>query len=112
MTDRRKVRRLVTIWTATLAVALIVGYGAYRAKAFAEGPKIEIESPLHGASLSAAVVEISGTAKNISFLSLNGAKIFTDESGAWKERIALSKGYNTVTVSADDRFGSKFSKTI
>jgi hypothetical protein len=112
MTDRRKVRRALTAWIAIAAVALVAGYGAYRAKSLAEGPEIVINSPANGASSPEAVIGVSGTAKNISFLSLNGTKIFTDGDGAWHERIVLAKGYNTLTVSADDRFGRHVEKTI
>jgi hypothetical protein len=112
MTDRRAVKRTLTIWTVIAAIALVAGYGAYRAKSLAEGPEITILSPQTGAGFTDPYVEVSGTAQNIAFLSLNGNKIFTDGSGAWKERVLLSKGYNTVTVSADDRFGRNVTRTI
>ncbi|HEY9481238.1 MAG TPA: hypothetical protein VIR98_03360 [Candidatus Paceibacterota bacterium] len=112
MTDRRRVRRTLAAWIAIAAVALVAGYGAFRAKSLAEGPEIAITSPINGAVVHEALVEVSGTAKNISFLTLDGGKIFTDGEGAWKERVILSKGYNTVTVRADDRFGRSVSRTI
>lgn len=97
---------------AIAVVAVIGGYGMYRAKTIAEGPKVFIESPEDGSLLSESLVTISGTAKNISFLNLNGAQIFTDESGRFEEKILLSYGYNVITLEAKDRFGRKTEKSL
>lgn len=105
MTDRRQVKQLIRVWAAIGAVAIVLGYGAYRAKDFVRGPAVEIESPATGTSFSEPFIEIKGTARNISYLTLDGNKIFTDESGAWNERILLSPGYNIVQIRAEDRFG-------
>jgi hypothetical protein len=105
MTDRRHVKRFIRLWVAIGAVAIVLGYGAYRAKDFVRGPYIEIESPATGTSFAEPFVEIKGTAGNISYLTLDGNKIFTDESGVWEERILLSPGYNVVQIRAEDRFG-------
>ncbi len=112
MTDRRKVKQLVKIWVAIGAMSLIIGYGAFRAKDFVRGPELAVLSPFDGQLVRSSVVEIEGTAQNISFLTLNDGKIFTDESGKFKERILLSRGYNVMTVEAKDRFGRKVTKTL
>jgi hypothetical protein len=112
MTDRRRVKTLLRIWIAVAAVALVFGYGAFRAKNLVTGPEVTIVSPADGALVESSLVSISGTARNISFLTLNGDKIFTDESGAWNEHVLLSYGYNTVTLKAEDRFGRTIVKTL
>lgn len=112
MTDRRKVKQLLKIWVSLGVVALIVGYGAFKAKSLVEGPDIGIISPLNGATSTESMIELSGFAHNISFLTLNGDKIFTDESGAFKEKILLSYGYNIMTLEAKDRFGRTAQKTL
>lgn len=112
MTDRRNVKRFIQLWVAIGAVAIVLGYGAYRAKDFARGPYIEVESPSTGASFADAFVEIKGRAGNLSYLTLDGNKIFTDESGAWSEHILLSPGYNIVQIRAEDRFGRTAAKTL
>ena len=112
MTDRRKVKRLVRTWIAIGAIAVIVGYGAFRAKDLAEGPMLEVTSPADGTAVHDSLVEIRGTTKNISFLTLNGNKIFTDQSGAYDEKILLSPSYNVVTLTARDRFGRIAAKTL
>ena len=112
MTDRRKVKLLVRIWVAIGAISLIVGYGAFRAKSLVEGPDIGIASPLNGATSTESLITVKGYAKNISFLTLNGNKIFTDESGVFTERVLLSYGYNIMTLEAKDRFGRTAQKTL
>ncbi len=105
MSDRRKIKYFIKVWVALGAIAIVLGYGAYRAKDFAEGPTITVDAPQDGRVFSESLVTLSGTAHNLSFLTLNDSKIFTDESGTWSERILLSKGYNVLTLKAQDRFG-------
>lgn len=105
MTDRKRVRSLLKIWTIVAIIAAIAGYAAFRAKNIVEGPTITVESPQDGESFSSSSIEIRGVARNISYLTLNGGKIFTNESGAFKEETLLSPGYNIETLSAQDRFG-------
>ncbi|HEU0080872.1 MAG TPA: hypothetical protein VFQ72_02515 [Candidatus Paceibacterota bacterium] len=112
MTDRRRVKRLMKIWITLGAIALVVGYGCFKAKSLAEGPRLVVESPADGSPFRDALVSVRGTAGNISFLTLNGNKIYTDESGAYSEDILLSPGYNKVTVEAQDRFGRKVTRTL
>jgi hypothetical protein len=105
MTDRRKIHALMKFWIALCAIAIVLGYGAFRSKDFIEGPELSLLSPLNGALVSDALIEIRGNAQNISFLTLNDDKIFTDEAGDFTERVLLSYGYNVMTLKAKDRFG-------
>jgi hypothetical protein len=112
MTDRRRVKTLITAWAIGIIVVLIAGYGGFRAKDIFFGPQLSVISPASGITTDESPIKVHGTAKNISFLSLNGKKIFADESGAWSEKVLLAKGYNRVTIKADDRFGRTVSKTL
>jgi hypothetical protein len=112
MTDRLKVKRLLKIWVTLCIIVIILGYGIFQAKNIIAGPKIEVSSPVNGASLGEPLIEIHGTARHISFLTLNGDKIYTDEAGAFREKILLSYGYNIMTLEAKDRFGRKVTKTL
>lgn len=112
MTDRLKVKRLLKIWVTLGVIVIILGYGIFQAKNLIAGPMIEVSSPVNGAAVGESLIEIHGTAKHISFLTLNGDKIYTDESGAFREKILLSYGYNIMTLEAKDRFGRKVTKTL
>lgn len=112
MTDRRKVKILLKIWLSLGAIALVGGYAAFRAKDMVSGPAITVTSPANGTLVSDSLVEIKGTAEHVSFLTLNGDKIYTDESGVFSEKILLSYGYNSVTLGAKDRFGRTVTKNL
>jgi magnesium-transporting ATPase (P-type) len=51
------------------------------------------------------VTVISGTAKNATYLSLNGREIFINKDGSFSESIALIPGLSVVTITAQDKFG-------
>jgi len=112
MTDRVRTKRLLKIWIVIVIAAGFLGYAAFQAEALYLGPRLIIDSPISGLSTSTSLVTIEGSASNISYLSLNGEKIFTDEQGNFKERILLSYGYNIVTLSATDRFGRTVTKSL
>ncbi len=112
MTDRLRTKRLLTIWAGIVCTALLLGYAAFQAEALFLGPRLSIDSPLSGTSTSTSLIVVRGTAHNISHLTLNGAKIFTDEEGVFAEKVLLSYGYNRVTVEATDRFGRKATESL
>lgn len=69
------------------------------------GPVIIVTEPVNGAVLSESLIEVVGTTKNISSINLNNRQIFIDESGAFREKLILSPGYNIITLRAKDKFG-------
>ena len=85
-----------------LVIALCL-YIYFQAHNFIAGPVITINEPQNGTTVSDSVIKISGIAKNISSLKLNGKKIFTDERGYFSETVGLMKGYNSIELSAEDR---------
>lgn len=112
MTDRKRMKRFIKIWMAAGAATIIIGYAAFQAANFVRGPEITVDSPQDGASVREALLEIRGTAHNLSYLTLNGDKIFTDEAGSWSEKTLLSPGYNIVTLRAQDRFNRTTEKQL
>jgi hypothetical protein len=112
MATRRDIKRLLKILAVVFVVLTLIIYAGFRAKNLFLGPQLEITSPTDGQVVDQSLVEISGTARNISFLKLNDAKIFTDENGLFKYKLLLSYGYNIISVEADDRFGRVVKKNI
>ena len=105
-------RRLPKILLFSAMILLVVGYAYLKTKDYIAGPQITITSPLNGSSVSNSLIEIVGTAKNISFISLNDRPIFIDESGNFKERLLLYSGYNIMSVKAEDRYKRKVEKNL
>lgn len=94
------------------AVLLLSGYGLFEARKLIDGPDITILSPLDGAATSSVAVTITGTAENISFLTINDAPSYTDEHGVFVYRFSPPAGYTVITVAATDRFGRRAHKQV
>ena len=101
-------RRLIFI----LAVLLIAGYGFFEARRLIGGPSIVLDMPQDGSATSSMSVLISGTAQNISFLTIDDAPAFTDQQGHFSERLTPPPGYAIFTVAATDRFGRRTSAQV
>jgi hypothetical protein len=112
MATRRDIKRLLKILAVVFVVLILIVYAGFRAKNWFLGPQLTITSPADGQVVEQSLVEITGTAKNISFLKLNDGKIFTDENGVFKEKLLLSYGYNIISVEVEDRFGRVVKKNI
>jgi len=83
---------------------LCLAYALFQARFLIAGPQVSLtEEPatIH----SERQIKISGVAKNITAIYLNGRPITTTEDGAFSEALILENGYTTMTVSAVDRFG-------
>lgn len=91
---------------------LIFGYVVFQARNIVLGPIIKMHSPENGASLDNSLIEIKGNAKNISYISMNGRQIFTDEQGEFNEKLLLSYGYNIITIKVQDRFNREVEKKL
>jgi hypothetical protein len=76
------------------------------------GPQISILYPSNGEVVASSLITIEGRVKNISHISLNDRPIFTDEKGAWSEKLIVSPGTSIITVKASDRFGREITKNI
>lgn len=83
----------------------IFAYGFARSTDLIFGVKIRDVNLTDGAVMSQSVTKITGNAKNAINLTLNGREISIDLEGNFDETIALSSGYNIITLRAEDKFG-------
>jgi len=91
---------------------LIVGYFIFNFRIFIAGPEILITSPQNGEVTDKELIEISGKAENVNFISINDRSIFLDENGNFKEVLLLSSGYNIIVIKARDKFERIISKNL
>lgn len=99
--------------TVLLLVAVgIVSYGLFEGRKLIEGPQVVLETPADGSATSSSAVIISGEAHNVSFLTINDAPAFTDESGHFALTLSPPPGYTVFTVAATDRFGRRVSRSV
>lgn len=95
-----------------LIALVILSYTYYKTKDLIEGPSITVFSPENGAEVSAPVIAVTGTTKNIAKITLNGHPISVDETGAFYEETAIPEGYTILSVEGEDRFGKKKEVTL
>jgi hypothetical protein len=91
---------------------IIASYTIFQAWKIIVGPQIFIDTPQNGATYNQTLIEISGRAKNVSYLNLNDRPIFTDKDGNFKEKIVLSPGYNIIKLDAQDKFKHSTQKRL
>ena len=91
---------------------LVLGYVGFQARFLILGPQVKITYPKSNQSVESPLVVLEGTAHNVSYISLNGRQIFTDERGHWQEKLLVSDGLSIMSVEAEDRFGRKTEKQI
>jgi len=102
----------VRIIALSLLGLLIVGYSLFQAEKLIAGPIIDVFTPESGATYHSPLIEITGRARNIAYLSLDDRKIFTDKDGYFTEKLLLSPGYNIIKLDAQDKFKTYREKKI
>ncbi len=91
---------------------LLVSYAMYQARFIIQGPQIRITSHTNGLTVGGHLITLEGLARNVAWLSLNDRQIFTNDKGAWSEKLLVSEGVSVVTLKATDRFGRKTEEEI
>lgn len=85
-------------------IGIAFWYIHFQARYFIEGPRVALESPT-SVQQNSRIISITGSADNITEITLNGRKIYTDEDGNFLEPLVLENGYTIMTIVAKDRFG-------
>lgn len=101
-----------TLHVALGLTALAMVYGVFQARAFLTGPLLTVDSPVAYTTLSTGALLVTGTAHNVSKVTLNGEPIYTDEHGTFKERLLVPNGYAIIEVAAENRFGRRTEKRL
>jgi len=112
MSYGRSARHTAILIIVTCAIAILFGYGLFEGRKIIEGPQISIKTPSNGSATSSSAVIVSGIAENISFLTINDAPAYTDESGRFSVTLSPPPGYTVFTVRGVDRFGRRASKQV
>ena len=97
--------RSVLIFVGSIALLVLISvYVLFQARFMIAGPQIVLLTgpPIHN---NTRVIELTGTAYNITHLWLNDRPIYTDEAGHFTEALVLENGYTVATLRAKDRYG-------
>ncbi len=95
-----------------LALALLFSYAYYEVRGLIEGPVLTIHSPQNGATIHGTTTSITGAARRITYINLNGRQIFVDARGNFSESLLLLPGYNILLIEARDFFGRTTRKSL
>jgi hypothetical protein len=97
-------REVVTYALVIAGVGCLLLYIAFQARFLIVGPEVTLVNEPSGVQNS-PTVSLSGTARNIAKITLNGRQIFTDQAGYFSEALVLENGYTIATITAADRYG-------
>lgn len=111
MSRSRNVARLRIIGASIVGLILLVFF-YQNTKNLIGGPAITITSPKNNQVIETPLVTITGTVYNAASITLNGRKIFVDESGHFSEELLLPLGYSILLVEALDRERDARSKEV
>lgn len=103
-----------TVVIASLALVFFASflYLYTKFRDFDSEPYLAIREPASGISVTLQKIMVVGTADRDGKVSINGHMILVDENGNFSEEVALSKGSNTIRVSATNRFEKETTKEI
>lgn len=104
ITDTIELRDILKFLGVTIAILLFGTYLSFQARYLIAGPQLALDQE-PPTSNTTRIVELTGTATNITHLWLNDRPIFTDEKGHFKEALILENGYTITTLKARDRYG-------
>lgn len=115
-TDMRPTLHTRTIPLATLLLWLLaillfsalVWYVLFQARLVLSGPMLALDDNL-ASVYHTPTVDISGTAQNVTAITLNDRTIYVDEYGRFSEQLVLENGYTIMTIRARDRYGRETS---
>ena len=88
---------------AVLAVLALV-YVEFQARDILLGPTLSLEGTPQTMQHERSVA-LTGKARNIVKLTLNGKEIFTNERGEFTHTLILENGYTIMSLFGEDRFG-------
>ncbi|KKU79499.1 MAG: hypothetical protein UY04_C0007G0010 [Parcubacteria group bacterium GW2011_GWA2_47_7] len=109
---RITLKKVLSVSTGILIVAVIVFYAYYQSRSVIAGPLIELSEPQDYMTSTTSLIMIRGVAINAKELTLQGRQIFIDLSGRFAEQLLLSPGYNIIELTAKDAQGRQIIKKL
>lgn len=103
-------KKILKITVLSLFFVFIFVYAYFRSEDLIFGVKIKKVNITDGMVVRSSLLEVGGSAKNATYLTLNDREISIDEGGNFKESVALLSGYNILNIRAVDKFGHRDEK--
>jgi len=96
-----------------IAIVLLasLSYGLLEAWPLLAGPALHIDSPSDHETVPDGILTIRGSTSRAANLTLNGAELLHDQSGAFSSTLTFPRGGSILTFVATDRFGKTVTAT-
>jgi cytoskeletal protein RodZ len=99
----------IFVWIQKISIALFVigfiGYLAWQINSILRPPNLTIYNPEEGHVSTQLAILVQGKTDNEVQLNINGKEVITNERGQFETEVDLSKGINTITISAIKKHG-------
>ena len=95
----------VTIGVISFVVLLVVGYLFVQYQSFTGAPLLEIQEPQNNIKINKLEVNLVGKTWEDAILKVNGEKVSVSPGGTFSLPVKLNRGLNTITITAENRFG-------
>ena len=102
-------KKLLTYGSLTLLGLVIFGYSLSRASDLLFGIRLSVRGLTDGESVMGPTLALSGAAPHAIGITIDGNPVSIDTAGAWNDTVVLLPGYNSIRVSAADKFGRDIS---
>ena len=97
---------------AVIFFGAVLTYAIYQLSGVTHQPKLNIDSPVNGATVKNELITISGRADGLIRLSLDDEKVTLQANGQFATELLVAEGYNIITLSGADRFGRTVKKKL
>ena len=102
------IAQLISFSLVTIISVAFLAYVVYQARFLIIGPVLTFANE-EMLVQNNRTVTVSGSAFNITEITLNDRPILTDERGNFAESIVLENGYTIIRIAARDRYGRETS---
>lgn len=112
MLEPYDIRKKLELGLVVLLILVACFYGATKAYPLIAGPSVVIYSPQDGETVASSTFELSGKAKRVKEIRVQGRPIPIDTDGHFVELLVAMEPYTILTITATDFYGKTVIKTL
>jgi hypothetical protein len=101
----------MTRYLIIIVLLIVIGYGLVEAWPLIAGPSLSVGSHVNNATFEGGIVTLSGNAKRVALLTLDGTPLLHNEQGDFAATLTFPHGGSILTFTATDRFGRRVTTT-
>lgn len=102
--DNITLRQVIAVVLCLVGITLLGLFIYQGTRDIASGPLVVIHEPADGHLSSSQLITVTGIARQIAFITLNGRQIYTKEDGTFSESLLVPTGSSILEVVGRDKF--------